>query len=200
MRTGRLKHLKLAIRCVHGQTNWNGFPLLVYLLGGYYADIPPVNSGNCRSMFNINRKHGRQRPPEGREVAHHVGQPASASCSALSGPPGNHLTLELKASQSLRTNRKFNHCSKGRFLQNDWFLIEVTKKHKVPTQQSPPDVGQTLLETCSAAHHADRSASASCWARFERPVTTDLSTKGWFRMARMYSQRSWIEQLTPNFG
>ena len=104
----------------------------------------------------------RERPPEGREVAHHVGQPASASCSALSGPPVNHLTLELKASQSLRTNRKFNHCSKGRFLQNDWFLIEVTKKHKGPTQQSPPDVGQTLLETCSAAHHADRSASASC--------------------------------------
>ena len=85
-------------------------------------------------MFNINRKHAplgtgdsRERPPEGCEVPHHVGQPASASCSALSGPPGNHLTLELKASQSLRTNRKFKHCSKGRFLQNDWFLTEVTK-------------------------------------------------------------------------
>ena len=39
------------------------------------------------------------------------------------------------------------------------------------SQQGPPDIEQTLLAGCSTAHHAGPSASASCWAHFEHPVT-----------------------------
>ena len=53
------------------------------------------------------------------------------------------------------------------------FLSELTKTQTVSndSQQGPPDVGQTLLAPCSAAHHAGPSASANCQAHSERPVT-----------------------------